>query len=80
MGVERCVTLQKKRGTINVERLTPCGMRAPHGLLSPLSSPPHNLITLISMQNKSPIWKQILQIIITVLTAIATTFGVQSCL
>ena len=32
------------------------------------------------MQNKSPIWKQILQIVITVLTAIATTFGGQSCL
>jgi hypothetical protein len=30
------------------------------------------------MQNKSPIWKQVLQIIITILTAIGTTFGVVS--
>ena len=30
--------------------------------------------------NKSPIWGKIIQFIITVLTAFATTFGVQSCL
>lgn len=29
--------------------------------------------------NKNTIWSKILQILITVLTAIATTFGVQSC-
>jgi hypothetical protein len=30
--------------------------------------------------NKSPLWGKILQILITVLTAIATSFGVVSCL
>ena len=29
---------------------------------------------------KKTIWNKVLQILITVLTAIATTFGVQSCL
>ena len=32
------------------------------------------------MENKQSIWSKVLQILITVLTAIATTFGVQSCL
>ncbi|MBO5698875.1 MAG: smalltalk protein [Bacteroidaceae bacterium] len=33
------------------------------------------------MENsKNKLWSQIIQIIITVLTAIATTFGVQSCM
>ena len=33
------------------------------------------------MENqKSTIWGKVIQIIITVLTAIATTFGIQSCL
>ncbi|MBR5612993.1 MAG: smalltalk protein [Bacteroidaceae bacterium] len=30
--------------------------------------------------NKQEIWKKILNIVITVLTAIATTFGVSSCM
>ena len=30
--------------------------------------------------NKQDIWKKILNIVITVLTAIATTFGVSSCM
>ncbi len=30
--------------------------------------------------NKQEIWKKILNIVITVLTAIATTFGVTSCM
>ena len=30
--------------------------------------------------NKQEIWKKILNIVITVLTAIATTFGVTSCI
>ena len=30
--------------------------------------------------NKQEIWKKILNIVITVLTAIATTFGVSSCI
>ena len=30
--------------------------------------------------NKQEIWKKILNILITVLTAIATTFGVTSCM
>ena len=29
--------------------------------------------------NKKQIWSQILKILITVLTAIATTFGLQAC-
>ncbi len=32
------------------------------------------------MENKQNIWGKVLQILITVLTAIATTFGVQSCI
>ena len=32
------------------------------------------------MENKQSIWGKVLQILITILTAIATTFGVQSCL
>ena len=32
------------------------------------------------MENKKSLWSKVLQILITVLTAIATTFGVQSCL
>ena len=33
------------------------------------------------MENqKSTIWGKVIQIIITVLTAIVTTFGIQSCL
>ena len=31
------------------------------------------------MENKQSIWGKVLQILITILTAIATTFGVQSC-
>ena len=54
IGVERVVTLQKKRGTVNVERLTTLrdARTAWHELLlSPLSSllttsQPYNLITL----------------------------------
>ncbi|MBQ2363569.1 MAG: smalltalk protein [Bacteroidaceae bacterium] len=30
--------------------------------------------------NKNPVWGKLLQILITILTAIATTFGVQSCM
>ncbi len=30
--------------------------------------------------NKNAIWGKIIQLIVTVLTAIATTFGIQSCL
>ena len=30
--------------------------------------------------NSKNIWSKVLQILITVLTAIATTFGVQSCM
>ena len=29
--------------------------------------------------NKKQIWSQVLKIVITVLTAIATTFGLQAC-
>ena len=29
--------------------------------------------------NKKQIWSQILKIVITVLTAVATTFGLQAC-
>ena len=32
------------------------------------------------MNNKNSIWSKVLQIVITILTAIATTFGVQSCI
>ncbi|MBO5964323.1 MAG: smalltalk protein [Bacteroidaceae bacterium] len=32
------------------------------------------------MNNTKNIWGKILQVLITVLTAIATTFGVQSCM
>ena len=32
------------------------------------------------MDNNKTIWGKILQIVITVLTAIATTFGVTSCM
>ena len=32
------------------------------------------------MENKQSIWGKILNIVITVLTAIATTFGVTSCI
>ena len=40
----------------------------------------HQIIkTEIKMENKS-IWGKILNIVITVLTAIATTFGVTSCI
>jgi len=28
---------------------------------------------------KEPIWSKILKVVITVLTAIATTFGIQAC-
>ena len=30
--------------------------------------------------NNSPVWKQVIQIIITILTAVITTFGVTSCM
>ena len=32
------------------------------------------------MENKKSLWGKVLQIVITILTAIATTFGVQSCI
>ena len=32
------------------------------------------------MENKNQLWSKILNIVITVLTAIATTFGVTSCI
>ena len=31
------------------------------------------------MENKNSLWSKILKIVITVLTAIATTFGLQAC-
>ena len=30
-------------------------------------------------QENKPIWSKILKVVITVLTAIATTFGIQAC-
>ena len=38
-----------------------------------------NIINQIIMEKKE-IWSKVLQVIITVLTAIATTFGVTSCM
>ena len=32
------------------------------------------------MENKNSLWSKILKIVITVLTAIATTFGLQACI
>ena len=37
-------------------------------------------LKLFKTMNKQEIWKKILNIVITVLTAIATTFGVSSCM
>ena len=31
------------------------------------------------MENKNSLWGKILKIVITVLTAVATTFGLQAC-
>ncbi|MBQ8443275.1 MAG: smalltalk protein [Bacteroides sp.] len=31
------------------------------------------------MENKNVIWSKLLKIVITVLTAVATTFGLQAC-
>ena len=33
----------------------------------------------MNTDNKKQIWSQILKIVITVLTAVATTFGLQAC-
>ena len=30
--------------------------------------------------NKHPVWSTLLQVLIAILTAIATTFGIQSCM
>ena len=38
-----------------------------------------NNLLLNNMENKNNIWSKILKIVITVLTAIATTFGLQAC-
>ena len=35
---------------------------------------------LITMNNKNNIWSKVINIVITVLTAIATTFGMTSCM
>ena len=40
----------------------------------------NQLSTKKIMENKQSIWGKILNIVITVLTAIATTFGVTSCM
>ena len=32
------------------------------------------------MENNKSIWSKVLQVVITILTAIATTFGVTSCI
>ena len=32
------------------------------------------------MENSKPVWGKILHVLITILTAIATTFGVTSCM
>jgi hypothetical protein len=40
----------------------------------------YQLSTKKIMENKQSIWGKILNIVITVLTAIATTFGVTSCM
>ena len=71
--------------TDNRQRTTDFPLYLPNH--SPLSTL-YTLYTLSSltsqlkrtMENKSPVWKQVIQIVITILTAITTTFGVQSCL
>ena len=39
----------------------------------------YNLIIIIMNEQKNGLWTQILKIAITILTAIATTLGVQAC-
>ena len=51
---------------------------------SPLHKGEKKLITqnskLLNMENKQQLWSKILNILITILTAVATTFGVTSCI
>ena len=51
----------------------------PYIILHELSTINYQLSTKKPMENKT-LWSKILNIVITVLTAIATTFGVTSCI
>ena len=62
--------------------MTRCGKRCTqrtYTILHQLSTINYQLSTKKTMENKT-LWSKILNIIITVLTAIATTFGVTSCI
>ena len=38
------------------------------------------LKTKLTMENKQQLWSKVLNILITILTAVATSFGVTSCM
>ena len=59
--------------TDNRQRSTVNSLNSQLSILSQLS-------TKRTMENRLPLWKHVVQIVINILTAIATTFGVQSCL
>ena len=66
--------VMKKRMTISNENKTPC-----NSVYSVVQNKNINHLKIKAMPNKD-LWSKILNIVITVLTAIATTFGVTSCM
>ena len=62
-----------------VKKTKRCTQR-PYIILHELSIINYQLSTKKTMEQNKTLWSKILNIVITVLTAIATTFGVTSCI